>query len=126
MKIDLDLMKAVKLHMSMKQATRLGDPKAYEVKAIMRAATHGTGKAEFSERWAWDKLRKDNPDDIKTSGTSKTEDLRAQFTTWQQLNDWFTFTKPIMIESGLATDQVQKLSGRLRELGEKYLRQLHF
>ena len=113
-KLDDELMHAVKLHMSMKQATRLGDPRAFEVKAIMRAATSGTGKDKFSVRYAWDKLRRSNPDEMQPSGTSKTEDLRAQFTTWQNLNDWFTFTKPVMVETGLAFDKEQILPGNVQ------------
>ena len=111
-KIDPQLMDGFRMHMSMQQVTRLGDPRSFEVRAVMKAAIKNTALPSFSDRYAWDKLRARNPETLQPSGMNKTEDLRAQFTTWQQLNDWFTFTKPTMIESDLAEDKEQVLPGR--------------
>ena len=100
--------------MSMQQVTRLGDPRSFEVRAVMKAAIKNTALPSFSDRYAWDKLRASNPESVQPSGVNKTEDLRSQFTSWQQLNDWFTFTKPCIVATGLAHDMEQILPGMQR------------
>lgn len=88
-----ELMNATRLHMKMHQVT-LGDVKGHEVKAIIGAATYDKEDvSEVKPDYAWRRIRESFPEDCKPTCQRRTGDLCSQYTTWQQLNDWFDYTK---------------------------------
>ena len=65
----------------------------------------------------WEKLRKIYPEDFCPQTTSTVEDIRANWTTHHNLNDWFTNNKQMLIDCGLFKDNKMKLpNGEISEL----------
>ena len=65
----------------------------------------------------WEKLRKFYPEDFCPQTTSTVEDIRANWTTHHNLNDWFTNNKQMLIDCGLFKDNKMKLpNGEISEL----------
>ena len=67
--------------------------------------------------YVWGQLRHDYPDEFCPKTTSTVEDIRANWTTYRNLNDWFSQNKQPLIDSGLFKDEKMKLpNGDISEL----------
>ena len=65
----------------------------------------------------WKRLRKNYPNEFTPKTTTTIEDIRANWTTYQKLDTWFTHNKQPLVDNGLFIDTPMKLpNGEVSEL----------
>ena len=81
-----------------------------EIRSLIKAAINDTvWNDKLSVDYVWGQLRHDYPDEFCPKTTSTVEDIRANWTTYRNLNDWFSQNKQPLIDSGLFKDEKMKL-----------------
>ena len=123
-KIPTHLLNTVRLHMKVQQLSKKGQASGASIKGILAASVKGTQHEEFNAKWAWERLRKDYPEDVNPTSVSQQESICNEWTTFYNVNDWFTENRRTLLESGLAKDEQMILDdGQVAELtmgkGEK-------
>ena len=57
------------------------------------------------------------PEEVTPTSTSQQESIRNKWTTYTNVNDWFSANKPTLVHSGLAQDEPMTLpDGEIAEL----------
>jgi hypothetical protein len=84
-----------------------GELKGRNIKRLIGASVlgtpyHGTFKVES----AWKKLRSKFPQSVQAAKKMSVEDARAQWTTHDNLDQWFDDARRDLLQSGLVTDDV--------------------
>jgi len=65
----------------------------------------------------WKRLRKNYPNEFSPKTTTTIEDIRANWTTYQKSDTWFTHNKQLLVDSGLFINTPMKLpNGVVSEL----------
>jgi hypothetical protein len=83
-----------------------GELKGKDLKRLIGASILGTKYEDmFSVEGAWRKLRKDFPESFQASTNLSIEDARAQWTTHDNLNQWFEDAKKDLLRTGLVIDE---------------------
>ena len=103
------LLNAMRLHIKIVQLSKQGQASSQVIKSKLMAAAKGTKYEGFDSDWAWRRLREMYPEEIAPSTVSRQDTIRNEWTTYTKVNDWFTFNKKTLIESGLAIDRKKKL-----------------
>lgn len=73
------------------------------VSAALKMGTEWEGK--FNDDYAWRKTRKDHPEILFPASAKNHEDLRADWLTYRNINDWIDFAKKFLIEIGFVKDE---------------------
>ena len=108
------LMEVVAAHAEVSQIGE-GELRGREIKRLIGAAVLGT---EFDDRFttesAWRKVRTEFPEQLQTANKMCADDARAQWTTQNNLEQWFDDAKRDLIETGLVLDEeVRDINGNL-------------
>jgi hypothetical protein len=99
------LLHAVSLHSKVSQVGD-GELNGRSVKRLIGAATLGTEhETKFKVESAWRKIRRNYPESFQVSNRLMVEDARAQWTTHDNLQQWFDDVKMDLISSGLVIDR---------------------
>lgn len=109
------LLEAVAVHAEVSQVSADGELRGRDMKRLLGAATLGTKfEGQFTLESAWRKLRREHPEKLQAAKKLSVDDSRAEWTTHQNLQQWFDDAKRDMIETGLCIDQeVRGPSGEL-------------
>ncbi len=108
------LMEVVAAHAEVSQIGE-GELRGREIKRLIGAAVLGT---EFDDRFttesAWRKVRTEFPEQLQAANKMCADDARAQWTTQNNLEQWFDNAKRDLIETGLVLDkEVRDINGNL-------------
>jgi hypothetical protein len=109
------LLEAVAVHAEVSQVSTDGELRGKDIKRLLGAATIGTKfEHQFTTESAWRKLRRDFPEKLQAAKKVSVDDARAQWTTHQNLQQWFDDAKQDLIQTGLCIDQeVRDTKGNL-------------
>ena len=99
----------MRLHIKMLQLSKQGQASGRLVKGKLTAVVMGTIYKGFDSDWAWRRIREMFPDEIAPTSVSTQESIRNEWTTFTKVNDWYTCNKKTLIDSGLATDEKERL-----------------
>ena len=102
--IPMALLNAVRLHILVLQASKLGQVSEKMIKAKLVASASGTEHEGFDPDWAWRRMRELWPTEIAPTSVSAQDSIRNEWTTYTKVNDWYTCNKKTLIDSGLAID----------------------
>ena len=102
------LLNAMQLHIKIVQLSKQGQASSQVIKSKLMATARGTKYGGFDSDWAW-RLCEMYPEEIAPSTVSRQDTIRNEWTTYTKVNNWFTFNKKTLIESGLAVDGKEKL-----------------
>ena len=85
---------------------------------LIQAATNGTRwEKKVNIDRIWKRLRENYPHEFSPKTTSTVEDIRASWTTYSNINNWFDNNKQPLINTGLFIDKPMTLSnGEISEL----------
>lgn len=99
-------MNDMRLHIKLQQPSRSKQAIPMDIKAAMMVLVKDTEyEGTFNIEAAWTRLRELYPEELAPSKLLTTENIRADWTTYDKLDDWFTQHKPILINSGLAINR---------------------
>ncbi len=83
-----------------------GELKGRDIKRLIGASMIGTKhEAAFKAESVWRKVRKDFPESLKAANKIAVDDARAQWTTFDNLNQWFDDVKRDLLTTGLVVDE---------------------
>ena len=102
-----------------------GELKGTDIKRLINASTIGSVyDGSFNTNYVWRKLRKDYPQSLQAGKKTSVEDARAQWTTHENLSQWFDDVKRDLLLSGLVIDEptYDKDGGLLSELKFSFTR----
>jgi hypothetical protein len=104
-KIPRNFMKLVATHSEVSQVGD-GELKSKDFKRLIGASIVGTEhEASFKVETVWRRLRTEFPESLQASTRLMVEDARAQWTTFDNLNQWFDDVKKDLIKTGLVLNQ---------------------
>jgi hypothetical protein len=104
-KIPNVLLKAVALHTQVSQVGA-GELNGKGIKRVIRAAILGTEyEDKFSVESVWRKVLRDHPEGMQASNRVLVEDARAQWTTHDNLQQWFDDAKRDLLSTGLVLER---------------------
>jgi hypothetical protein len=92
-----------------------GELRGRDLKRLIGASIAGTQhEASFQVESVWRKVRQEFPDALQAANKIPIEDSRAQWTTYDNLNQWFDDVKRDLISTGLVDDEeVLDANGKL-------------
>jgi len=103
-KIPVVLLEVVATHAEVCQVGD-GELKGRDLKRLIGASMVGTEhETAFTEESVWKKVRKEFPEALQAATKISVEDARAQWTTHDNLNQWFDDVKKDLISTGLVDD----------------------
>ena len=113
-KIPEVLLEVVAAHTQVSQCSD-GEMRGREIKRLIGAAIIGT---EYNDRFkiesVWRKVRREFPEQLQATSKMSVDDARAQWTTYENLQQWFEDAKKDLIETGLVIDaEVRDANGVL-------------
>ncbi len=83
-----------------------GELKGRDVKRLIGASIVGTHHEHaFKVETVWKKVRSEHPDALQAATNVSIEDARAQWTTHDNLNQWFDDAKSDLLRTGLVVDE---------------------
>ena len=83
-----------------------GELKGRDVKRLIGASVVGTShEASFQVESVWRKVRREFPDALQAATKLSIDDARAQWTTYDNLNQWFDNAKNDLLRTGLVVDE---------------------
>jgi hypothetical protein len=104
-KIPVKLLEVVAAHVEVCQVGD-GELKSRDIKRLIGASTIGTPyEGEFQTESVWRKLITEFPESLQAANKLSLEDARAQWTTYDNLNQWFDDAKKDLIKTGLVEDR---------------------
>ena len=127
--IPLLLLRLLAKHIDVRQAGQ-GEINGSEIRQLIGAAINRTSyENKFTIRSVWEKLLMEFPESTQAATKISIEDGRAEWTTFDNLNQWLTDVKQDLIDTGLVLDRpVYDSEGNvLSELdfrGEEVLRRI--
>ncbi|KAI2494414.1 hypothetical protein MHU86_20097 [Fragilaria crotonensis] len=84
-----------------------GELRGRDLKRLIGASIAGTQyQTSFQVESVWRKVRQEFPDALQAANKIPIEDARAQWTTYDNLNQWFDDVKQDFISTGLVDDEV--------------------
>ena len=103
--IPAKLLEVVKTHAEVCQVGD-GELKGLDVKRLIGASIVGTPyETAFQVESVWRKVRSEYPDALQAANKISVEDARAQWTTHDNLNQWFDDAKKDLVATGLVEDK---------------------
>jgi hypothetical protein len=91
-----------------------GELKGLDIKRLIGASIVGTRHETFQVESVWRKVRSEYPDALQAANKISVEDARAQWTTHDNLNQWFDDAKKDLVATGLVEDRaVHDENGKL-------------
>jgi hypothetical protein len=103
-KIPMILLEVAATHSQVCQAGD-GELKSKDIKRLIGASIEGTEyEGAFEIESVWRKLRTTFPEKLQAAKKISVEDARAQWTTFDNLNQWFDDVKKDLIRTGLVDD----------------------
>jgi hypothetical protein len=85
-----------------------GELKGKDMQRLIGASTLGT---EYEDRFeidsVWRKVRKEYPQALQAATKMTVEDARAQWTTHDNLNQWFDDVKADLLSTGMVVDEIE-------------------
>ncbi len=82
--------------------------KGLDVKRLIGASIVGTlHETAFQVESVWRKVRSEYPDALQAANKISVEDARAQWTTHDNLNQWFDNIKKDLVATGLVEDKTE-------------------
>ena len=114
-KIPDALLEVVAVHTEMCQVGDEGELRGRDIKRIIGAAVLGTQfHDKFKVQSVWKKVRCEFPEKLQAARKLSVDDARAQWTTYNNLQQWFDDAKRDLIDTGLVIDQeVRDRNGNL-------------
>jgi hypothetical protein len=104
-RIPVVLLELIAAHIEVCQVG-VGELSGKDIKRLIGAAISGTPfQAKFNVESVCRKLRMHNPDATQSATKVSVEDARAEWTTFENLDRWFTDAKQDVINSGLVIDE---------------------
>ncbi|KAI2507438.1 hypothetical protein MHU86_6930 [Fragilaria crotonensis] len=119
-RIPKELVEVCGVHAEVCQVSASGELRGRDIKRLIGAATIGTEfEGQFTVESVWRRVRREFPDKLQAANKLSVDDARAQWTTHQNLQQWFDDAKLDLIATGLCIDQeVRGADGTLvSELG---------
>lgn len=105
-KIPSELLQVVAVHSEVSQVSASGELRGRDIKRLIGAATLGTEfEGQFTVESVWRKVRCEYPEKLQAANKLSVDDARAQWTTHQNLQQWFDDAKLDLIATGLCIDQ---------------------
>lgn len=105
-KIPMVLLEVAATHSQVCQAGD-GELKGKDIKRLIGASMVGTKyEGAFKVDSVWRKLRTTFPEKLQAAKKTSVEDARAQWTTFDNLNQWFDDVKKDLLRTGLVDDTV--------------------
>jgi hypothetical protein len=103
-KIPEVLVEVIATHAQVSQCSE-GEMRGREIKRLIGAAILGTSyDDEFTIESVWRKVRREFPEHLQAANKMSVDDARAQWTTFDNLQQWFNDAKKDLIETGLVID----------------------
>ncbi len=91
-------------HAQLSQCSK-GEMRGREIKILKGAAILGTlYDDEFTIDSVWRKVRRESPEHLQAANKMSVDDACAQWTTFDNLPQWFNHAKKDLIETGLVID----------------------
>ena len=91
-----------------------GELKGLDIKRLIGASIVGTRHETYQVESVWRKVRSEYPDALQAANKISVEDARAQWTTHDNLNQWFDDAKKDLVATGLVEDRaVHDENGKL-------------
>jgi hypothetical protein len=114
-RIPNELVEVCAVHAEVCQVGASGELRGRNMKRLIGAATLGTNfEGQFTGESVWRKVRREFPDKLQAANKLSVDDARAQWTTHQNLQQWFDDAKLDLIATGLCIDQeVRDANGNL-------------
>jgi hypothetical protein len=114
-RIPNELVEVCAVHAEVCQVGASGELRGRDMKRLIGAATLGTDfEGQFTGESVWRKVRREFPDKLQAANKLSVDDARAQWTTHQNLQQWFNDAKLDLIATGLCIDQeVRDVNGNL-------------
>ena len=107
-KIPDSLLQAVAAHAEVCHQVGDGELKGKDLQRLIGASKLGTEHEDaFKTNSVWRKVRKQYPQALQAAPKMSIEDGRAQWTTNDNLNQWFTDAKADFLASGMVVDEVE-------------------
>jgi hypothetical protein len=108
------IMEEVAAHAEVSQIGE-GKLRGQEIKKLIGAAVLGTEfDDQFTTELGWKKVRTEFPEQLQAANKMCTDNARVQWTTQNNLEQWFDNAKRDLIETGLVLDEeVQDINGTL-------------
>ncbi len=108
------IMEEVAAHAEVSQIGE-GELRGQEIKKLIGAAVLGTEFDDhFKTELGWKKVRTEFPEQLQAANKMCTDNARVQWTTQNNLEQWFDNAKRDLIETGLVLDgEVQDINGNL-------------
>ena len=104
-KIPLKLLEVLATHAEVCQVAD-GELKSRDIKRLIGASTIGTPhEGAFQAESVWRKVLTEFPASLQAANKVSVEDARAQWTTYDNLNQWFDDVKKDLIATGLVEDK---------------------
>ena len=104
-KITLPFLKTIATHSQVCQNGE-GELRARDMCRLIGAATVGTAhEHEFKVQSVWRKVRSEFPEVLQAGTKISVEDARAQWTTYDNLDQWFDDVKKDLVATGLVEDK---------------------
>jgi hypothetical protein len=105
-KIPKELVEVCGVHAEVCQVSASGELRGRDIKRLIGAATIGTEfEGQFTVESVWRRVRREFPDKLQAANKLSVDDARAQWTTHQNLQQWFDDAKLDLIATGLCIDQ---------------------
>lgn len=117
-KVPSDFVALVATHAEVCQVGN-GELKGRDVKRLIGASMVGTRHEHaFKVETVWKKVRNEHPDAFQAATKLSIEDARAQWTTHDNLNQWFDDAKSDLLRTGLVVDEcvLDEMGGIISEL----------
>ncbi|KAI2492280.1 hypothetical protein MHU86_22287 [Fragilaria crotonensis] len=114
-------MEAVAAHAEVSQVSGAGgELRGRDLKRLIGAATVGTQyEDQFTVESVWRKVCREFPDKLQAANKVCVDDARSQWTTYQNLQQWFDDAKQDLFESGLCIDHEVGMGTRGSKRGVK-------
>jgi hypothetical protein len=91
-----------------------GELKGLDIKRLIGASIVGTRHETYQVESVWRKVRSEYPDALQAANKISVEDARAQWTTHDNLNQWFDDVKADLLSIGMVVDEIELFeNGRL-------------
>ena len=110
-KIPRELLEVVATHAEVCQAGDCGELRGREIKRLIGAAVLGTEfDNKFKVQSVWKKVRREFPEKLQAASKLSVDDARGQWTTQNNLQQWFDDAKRDLIQTGLVIDREVRCS----------------
>ena len=100
------LVETAAVHAEMCQVGKEGELKSVDIKRTIGAAILGTHmETAFKVETVWRKMKKEYPEKLQAVKLMSVDDSRAQWTAFNNLQQWFNDVKTDILNTGLVLDQ---------------------